>query len=56
MKLAMWTQQNTVDLKKAETMTSEELGNKIIVGEYIDVEKPSLVDRYAELFEKAKRS
>jgi len=55
-KLAMWTQENTVDLKKAETMTKDELKDKIVVGEYVDTEAPSLVDRYAELFEKVKRS
>jgi 2-oxoglutarate ferredoxin oxidoreductase subunit beta len=53
-KLAIWTKEQTVDLKKTETMTEEELKDKIIVGEYVDIEKPSLVDRYAELFEKVK--
>ncbi len=55
-KLAMWTQENTVGLKKAETMSKDELKDKIVVGEYADTEAPSLVDRYAELFEKVKRS
>ncbi|GAJ00809.1 unnamed protein product, partial [marine sediment metagenome] len=55
-KLATWTSEHTVDLKKAGTMTRDELEDKIVVGEYADRERPSLVDRYNELFEKVKRS
>jgi 2-oxoglutarate ferredoxin oxidoreductase subunit beta len=53
-KLAMWTQEHTIDLKKAQTMTEDELRDKIVVGEYTDVERSSLVERYAKLFEKVK--
>jgi len=53
-KLAIWTSEHTVDLRKAETMTKDELKDKIVVGEYVDTEAPSLVDRYAELLEKVK--
>ena len=50
--LAKWTQKHTVDVKKAETMTKEELADKIVVGVYADTKKRNLVDGYAELFNK----
>ncbi|MFC1937501.1 thiamine pyrophosphate-dependent enzyme [Chloroflexota bacterium] len=50
--LAQWTQKHTIDIKKAESMTREELADKIVVGVYADIERPSLVERYSELCKK----
>ena len=52
--LAMWFEEHTVTLEKAEIMTDEELKGKLKVGEFIDTERPSLVDQYAGLFDKVK--
>lgn len=52
--LTMWFGEHTVTLEKAEIMTDDELKGKIIVGEFIDTERPSLVDQYAGLFDKVK--
>ena len=47
-----WLRARTVTLEKAKTMTMEELRDKSVIGEFVDVERPSLVERYKELIER----
>jgi 2-oxoglutarate ferredoxin oxidoreductase subunit beta len=48
--------QNSVNLAKAKTMTSEELTGKIVVGEFLDIEKPELIETMARVRAKAMAS
>jgi len=45
----------TVSIKKAETLSPEELEDKIITGVYVDIDKPEYVESYLKLVEKVKQ-
>jgi 2-oxoglutarate ferredoxin oxidoreductase subunit beta len=45
--------QNSVSLAKAKTMTAEERIGKIVVGEFLDIDKPELIDTMAKVRAKA---
>ena len=42
---------NTIPLSRAQKMESSELEGKIIVGEFLNIEKPTYTERYEELKE-----
>ena len=48
--------QNSVSLAKATTMTAEERTGKIVVGEFLDIDKPELIDTMAKVRAKAMAS
>jgi 2-oxoglutarate ferredoxin oxidoreductase subunit beta len=41
--------ENSVRINKAEKMDADELADKIVVGEFVDVEKPELADEWLKL-------
>jgi len=41
--------ENSVPLSKAKTMNPEELEGKIVIGEFLEVERPGYVKEYAKL-------
>ena len=48
--------QNSVSIAKAKTMTPEERTGKIVVGEFLDIDKPELIDTMAKVRAKAMAS
>jgi len=48
--------QNSVSLAKAKTMAPEELTGKIVVGEFLDINKPELIETMAAVRAKAMAS
>ncbi|MFH1278062.1 MAG: 2-oxoacid:ferredoxin oxidoreductase subunit beta [Candidatus Eisenbacteria bacterium] len=47
----MWIKENTVDIRKAEKMTAEELDGMLVTGVLTDVEKPEYTALYQGLIE-----
>jgi 2-oxoglutarate ferredoxin oxidoreductase subunit beta len=45
--------QNSVSLAKTKTMAAEELTGKIVVGEFVDINKPELMETMAGVRAKA---
>ena len=45
--------QNSVTIARAQTMKPEDLAGKIVVGEFLDVEKPELIETMARIRAKA---
>jgi 2-oxoglutarate ferredoxin oxidoreductase subunit beta len=48
-----WFKQQSVTLARAKTLKPEELADKILVGEFVDIEKPELIERLTAMREKA---
>ena len=48
--------QNSVSLAKAKTMSPEALAGKIVVGEFLDINKPELIETMAAVRAKAMSS
>jgi len=48
--------QNSVTIARARTMKPEDLAGKIVVGEFLDVEKPELIETMAQIRAKAMAS
>jgi len=53
--LIRWYQKITVPLAKAKKMPPEELEGKIVIGEFVDRDRPGLVREYQEYIKRAKR-
>ena len=51
-----WFKDNAVPVKKAETMSPEELKEKIVIGVLHDVEKPEYMEEYSKLIERVQSS
>ncbi|HQN28150.1 MAG TPA: 2-oxoacid:ferredoxin oxidoreductase subunit beta, partial [Mesotoga sp.] len=43
---------NTIQLAKAKTMSPEEIGDKIVAGEFVNVDTETYIDRYEKMREK----
>ncbi len=41
--------ENSVNIKKAETLSNEELNGKVVVGEFLNIEKPEYIEQLKEL-------
>jgi len=48
-----WFQKQSLTIEKAREMSDQELSDKFVVGEFIDIEAPELTQLYAQLFEAA---
>jgi 2-oxoglutarate ferredoxin oxidoreductase subunit beta len=48
-----WIKAHSVTIKQAATMSKEELMDKFITGEFVDTEKPTLMEKYFRVIEKA---
>ena len=44
-----WIKDSSVTVKKAESMSEEELKDKFVVGEKVEIQKPTLMDDYLDL-------
>lgn len=53
--LIKWYQQITVPIGKAKNMPPEELEGKIVIGEFVDRDRPSLEEEYEMLKKRAKQ-
>ncbi|MEO2151571.1 MAG: 2-oxoacid:ferredoxin oxidoreductase subunit beta, partial [Thermococcus sp.] len=53
--LIRWYQKITVPLAKAKKMSPEELEGKIVIGEFVDRDRPGLVREYQEYIKRAKK-
>jgi len=51
-----WFKENAVPIETAEKMTEEELATKIVVGEFVHRERPTLVENLYKTIEEAQRS
>jgi 2-oxoglutarate ferredoxin oxidoreductase subunit beta len=51
-----WLKENSVTLKQTEGMTPEDLEGKILVGDFVEKELPTLEDRYLEMEQKIKEA
>jgi 2-oxoglutarate ferredoxin oxidoreductase subunit beta len=49
-KMMQWFKEISVSIQKAKEMSSEELKNRIIVGEFVNIEAPELTEEYKKLF------
>jgi len=49
-KMMQWFKENSVSIQKAKEMSPEELENRIIVGEFVNIEAPELTEEYQKLF------
>jgi len=50
-----WYQKITVPINRARKMSQEELEGKVVIGEFVDRDRPGLVRAYMEYVERAKR-
>jgi len=50
-----WFQKQSVTIEKARGMSEQELADKFVVGEFVDIDVPDLNQMYEQLFEAAKR-
>jgi 2-oxoglutarate ferredoxin oxidoreductase subunit beta len=48
-----WIKENTVTIKQAESMSKEDLKNKFVTGEFVEIQKPTLMSNYLGLIEKS---
>ncbi|MFX0135306.1 MAG: thiamine pyrophosphate-dependent enzyme [Candidatus Hodarchaeota archaeon] len=44
-----WIKENSISIKKAQEMSEENLKDKFIVGEFLEIEKPTLTGEYIKL-------
>jgi len=51
-----WFRENSIRKEMANKMSMEELAGKIIIGEFVDKERPELTERYKELHEKLRKT
>ena len=51
-----WFRENSVQLEEAEKMTERELAKKIVVGEYVSREIPTLTDNLYKMLKEAQKS
>jgi 2-oxoglutarate ferredoxin oxidoreductase subunit beta len=54
--MARWFKDNSVPLERAEDMTPEERGNKIVVGEYVSKEIPTLTENVYKILKEAQKN
>lgn len=52
----IWLKENSYTIEQAEKMSKEELENKIVVGDFVEKELPTLEDMYLELERKAQKN
>ncbi|NVM55936.1 MAG: 2-oxoacid:ferredoxin oxidoreductase subunit beta [Candidatus Helarchaeota archaeon] len=48
-----WIKENTLTIKQAESMSKDELKTKFVTGEFVEIQKPTLMSNYLELIEKS---
>ena len=48
-----WYKQKSVTVARAKILKPEELADKIVVGEFVDIEKPELIERLTAMRQKA---
>lgn len=51
-----WLKDNSIDINKAAKMKPEELGGKIIIGEFVNIEAPEYTEEYQKMVERLKVS
>ncbi len=54
--LLRWYQRITVPLNKAKKMPPEELEGKVVIGEFVDRDRPGLIKAYREYIKRAKKA
>jgi len=54
-KMMRWFQKQSITIEKARAMSGQELSDKFVVGEFVDIDVPDLNQMYEQLFEAAKR-
>ncbi|WP_297520246.1 2-oxoacid:ferredoxin oxidoreductase subunit beta [Thermococcus sp.] len=54
--LLRWYQKITVPINKAKKMPPEELEGKVVIGEFVDRDRPGLVKEYREYIKRAKKT
>ncbi len=50
-----WIKERTITLAKAKTMSEEELADKVLVGEFVEKDKPEFTEQYYKLVESLKK-
>jgi len=53
--LIKWYQKITVPISRAKNMSPEELEGKIVIGEFVDRDRPSLIEEYEAYKKRAKK-
>lgn len=54
--ITRWFKENSLPLEQAEGMTAEERGNKIVVGEYVNKEIPTLTENIYKVLKEAQKN
>ncbi len=49
-----WFKENSIPVSKASSMSEEELKGKIVIGEFLDIQRPEYTEKYLALIEKLK--
>ena len=52
--MVKFLRENSIHINKAKNMSEEELNGKIVVGEFLDIEKPEFVEELHKLIERLK--
>jgi len=50
-----WFKENTITIKQAESLNEEDLTGKIIVGEFVQRQRPTLVETIYKTIEEAQK-
>jgi 2-oxoglutarate ferredoxin oxidoreductase subunit beta len=53
--MVKFLKESSININKAKNMSEEELNGKIVVGEFLDIEKPEFVEELHKLIEKLKK-
>lgn len=53
-KMMIWQKEHAITLKQAQSMTNEELSDKIIIGEFLNITRPEYTDKYNKLINSLK--
>jgi 2-oxoglutarate ferredoxin oxidoreductase subunit beta len=53
-KVQKWINDRVVTIKKAESMSPEELKDKVLIGEFVERERPGVVESYQSMLKRLK--
>lgn len=54
--MLIWQKENLISIERAKNMSKEELSGKIIIGEFLNINKESYIDRREKLIERVRSS
>jgi len=52
--MLLWQKDNLISIEKAKNISQEELNEKIIIGEFVNIDKEKYIEKREKLISKAK--